>query len=249
MKYKILLIMAALLLVVPMVQGLTAKKGDSIDLKIPCTFQDSPCLATATCNLTLNQPNNTYIADNQLMSISANGDANYTQGTWGSLGDHQVKVFCSQSGFNATSTFDVLVTQTGTDQSTAQGLGSLAFLILMIALTGLFGWIGFRLTESQTLWILGVFMLFLAVLFVIYDVWLGYEYQVNLTGANAMATSYVPEIIFYIFLFLVVAGFLSCVGLLFLRWKEVFRYLKKEIKRKDDDEDLDDEFGVGKFEK
>ena len=42
-----------------------------------------------------------------------------------------------------------------------------------------------------------------------------------------------PEIIFYIFMFLLVAGLVVSLLLLFTHWKEFARYIKREIKDKD----------------
>ncbi len=168
---------------------------------------------------------------------------NLAGGNFSRIGEYAYGVRCQSSALGGSISGKWIVTKTGLSlQSTSQGLGSLSFLILMISLTGLFGWIGFKLTESKSLWVLGIFMLFLSILFVTYDVWLGYEYQSTLTGT----TSTIPQTIFYIFLFLVVAGLLVCLALLFTRWKEVVKYLKDYFNKKE--EDTDDDFGLDRFE-
>ena len=60
----------------------------------------------------------------------------------------------------------------------------------------------------------------------VYDVWLGYEYHRNFTG---ITDSGMPEIIFYIFLFLLVAGLAVSALLLFTHWEKLIKIIKREI--------------------
>lgn len=140
--------------------------------------------------------------------------------------------------------YDFDVSPGGVKQSTSQGIGSAVFLFLMFGLTCLFGWIGFRLSESKILWVLGIFFLFLSVLFVVYDVWLGYEYHRTFTG---LTDSNMPAIMFYSFLILLVSGLLVSCALLFLRWKQLYRYYLQAIKKRDeDDPDMDNDLDFDK---
>jgi hypothetical protein len=174
-------------------------------------------------------------AESGIEMISAgSGEFYYWFNDTSNLGRYQVRGISDGCTNQFAFYFDV--TPTGSLQTTSQGIGSAMFLILILSLTGLFGWMGFKLTESKNLWVLGIFFLFLSIIMVVYNVWLGYEFHRNLTG---FTDSSMPEIIFYIFLLLLVLGLLSSVALLFTRWKEVFKYIKKEIKRKDEDVDLD----------
>ncbi len=138
----------------------------------------------------------------------------------------------------------------GKVQTTAQGLGSVIFLILMIVLMITFGLLGFRLAKTDNLWILGIFFMFLSILLLIYNTWLGYEYHRTLTGLQG---SSIPETIFYIFLFLLVLGLLTSIALLILHWRKVFKYIKREIRSnpKDDstveDWDFDEWKGNGPY--
>jgi succinate dehydrogenase/fumarate reductase cytochrome b subunit len=127
----------------------------------------------------------------------------------------------------------------GKVQTTAQGLGSTIFLILMVVLMVTFGLIGFKLFKTENFWVLGVFFVFLSFLLLIYNTWLGYEFHKTLTG---LQDSSIPEIIFYIFLLILVLGLLVSITLLVLNWKKVFKYIKREIKRNDnkDDKDVED---------
>jgi hypothetical protein len=123
-------------------------------------------------------------------------------------------------------------------QSTSQGIGSMVFLGLMIILMVTFGFIGYKLSKSEYWWVLGIFFMFLSALLLIYNTWLGYEYHQTLTG---LGDSSIPEIIFYIFLTIIVLGILVSLALLFLHWKKVFKYIKREIKRQPkEDRDVED---------
>jgi hypothetical protein len=131
-----------------------------------------------------------------------------------------------------------IVTSSGLIQNSSQGIASFSYLLLMIVLMFSFTFIGFKLSKTEYWWILGVFFIFLSALLLIYNTWLGYEYHRTLTG---FADSSIPEIIFYIFLLILVLGLLASLILLFLHWKKVFKYIKREIKRQPkEDRDVED---------
>lgn len=175
------------------------------------------------------------------VNMSKNGDSyHYVLGTsyTNQIGTYVVNGFCTDGVENVPFSYNLLITANGVEQTTSQGIGSAIFLFLMLALTALFGFIGFKLGESDKLWILGIFFMFLSFIFIVYDVYLGYEYHKNFTG---LSNSAMPELLFYIFLFLLVVGLLSSIALLFLRWKDLFKWFKREIKKKDtEDEDVED---------
>lgn len=130
------------------------------------------------------------------------------------------------------------VTHSGLCQTTSQGIGSAVYLFLTIVMTFLFGLLGLRFLGSKEIrtWIIGLFLSFFSLLFLIYDLWLGYEYYITFTG---MDNARMPETMFYIFLFIILASFAISLTLLFLNWKKVFKYFKRELKRKDNDQDED----------
>lgn len=199
------------------------------------------CANSGTCtyaNLSsIKYPNSTmlYIGE----SMTKNGDNfNYTFNNADVIGEYTF-VTCSNPDGTAKCDSDTFkITANGVDQTTSQSIGSLAFLLLMIILMFTFGVVGFKLLKHQSLWVLGIFLLFFSVLLLIYNTWLGYEYHRLLTG---LTDSSVPEIIFYIFLAILVLGLLVGVALLFLNWKKVFKYIKSELKTKDkEDKDVED---------
>jgi hypothetical protein len=205
-----------------------------------CVTLKQTCASCSYVNVSVSYPNSTLAVSNTGMTNQGGGVWTYEFCDTSQLGRYDVN---GEGDIEGTATgFNVLwfeVTPQGLIQTTSQGIGSAIFLLLMLSLTILFGWIGFKLTDSKNLWILGIFFLFLSMIFVVYDVWLGYEYHRNFTGItdNAM-----PETIFYIFMFLLIAGLLSSLALLFTRWKDAARYIKNELTKRKEDEEFDKDF-------
>lgn len=204
-------------------------------------FQQNSCVdiktilnTSAVTISSLNYPNTSNILG--ITSMTKKGlNFNYTFCNTTTLGTYTYSYNDSEGNVYVN---DFLITSSGTTQSTSQGLGSLAFLGLMLILMFVFGIGGFKLTKSEYWWILGIFFMFLSALLLIYNTWLGYEYHRTLTNLGSSA---IPEIIFYIFLFILVLGLLSSLALLFLHWKKVFKYIKREIKRQPkEDRDVED---------
>lgn len=167
-------------------------------------------------------------------------------GNFSEVGSYSYLIRCSNVGIGGVASVGFEVTPLGLSQTTSQGIGSAIYLILMIVLMFVFGFIGSKMLKTENWWILGIFLMFLSSLFLVYNTWLGYEYHRLFTG---LADSGMPETIFWIFLALISAGILASVILLFRHWKKVIRYLKKEMKRKDSEdtglEDWDFEDWVG----
>ena len=78
-------------------------------------------------------------------------------------------------------------------------------------------------------------------LFLVFDIYLGYEYRLNYTGANN--DSQVIEILFYIFLFLFTTGVAVTIVMLFRKWHKIVDWFKSALKN---DKEGDDEFFSGK---
>jgi succinate dehydrogenase/fumarate reductase cytochrome b subunit len=240
---KLIFIIALALLFVPMVFA-----TDNIGpFKYDQAFQISNYCNSADCtymNLSsITYPNGTILYLNKEMTQNGQ-EFNYTFAST-TIGLYHFKTCANPSGDYTCEddTFDI--TSSGFIQSSANSIGSLSFLILMIVLMVLFGIIGFKLLKHNTLWILGLFLMFFSVLLLIYNTWLGYEYHRLFTG---LPDSSVPEVIFYILMFILVLGLLTGIALLILNWKKVFKYIKKEIKTKEkEDRDVEDwDFDGGK---
>lgn len=153
-------------------------------------------------------------------------------------GEYVVSGIANPDGSFVRWNYKIEITQLAITQSTSQAIGSAIYLALMVILMFVFGFVGFKLSKSNTWWVLGIFFMFLCWIFLIYNTFLGYQYHKIFTGLPDSAT---PERIFWMLLAILIIGLAVSIGLLFLRWREVLRYVKKEIKRKEpNDEDLED---------
>jgi len=218
------------------------------------TFKQNDCInisqTCATCTYvnisSISSNKNSNLISNVEMIYFGNGEWRYEFCNTSDLGRYDVKGMADINGVNASFAVYFEITASGEcSQSTSQGISSAIYLVLMLVLMFTFGILGFRLFKTENLWVAGVFSMFLSVLLLVYNTWLGYEYHRILTG---LPDSSIPETIFYIFLLMLVLGLLVSLALLFLNWKKVFKYIKNEIKRKQEDskevEDWDfDEWG------
>lgn len=169
-------------------------------------------------------PDQSFIIINDSMQSLGGGLYNYTFCNTSQLGSYIVNGYGDVDGVIQSWNFDFQVTNTGSIQSVPEAIGSFSYLFLMIILTITLLYIGFRLSDSDMLWVLGTFFMFLSMLFMIYDIWLGYEYQIKYVGSTSSTA--VPEILFYLFLFALASGLLVGAVLLFKRLPEVIDWFK-----------------------
>lgn len=228
MKNKIIFLTLVFLLSITMIyaQLPNIKVGDCVNIKIP--------LNASWVNIsTLTYPNQTMLSLN--VATTKVGGTFYYNDFCDTINGCYSYEFYDDTGYSSGNTF--CVTPNGLAQTTAQGIGSFAYMLLILALTILFGWLGFKYLDSNYVWVIGIFCIFLSVLFIVYDVWLGYEYSLNFTGTGQ---ANMAEAIFYVFLFLLVSGILTCLVLLFTKWKKIkewYRRIKEEGEREEAEDD------------
>ena len=128
MLKKIGLIFVLAVLILQFANALIYKQYETSQIIIPCVIEGTPCNNVATCKLTIQHPNFTYLVDNKDMSYHDGGFFNYTV-TFDTLGDYPAEVTCSQNGLNSTQTYELLVTSTGSPPKNNLSL----FIILAIA--------------------------------------------------------------------------------------------------------------------
>lgn len=124
---------------------LVFKQNTEVDLKVPVFFNDTIASGSATCNVTIFQPDGTALIDNQLMTNQF-AYHNYTLRPSQTLaiGEHTASVFCSDGSFNGFSTFQYLISPSGTDDN------NLAYLILLgVGLLFSVGLIGFGFSKRE----------------------------------------------------------------------------------------------------
>lgn len=198
----------------------TYKQETNIDLKI--STNESGCV------ITIDYPNSTAMISEQFMTDGI-GYSNYTidSSLTSSLGEYFYYSNCSEIENS------FMITSTGNSQTTAQGLGSLAYLVLMICLTAILIFGGFKLIETENLWVLAIFFFFLSVIFLVYDSWLAYSYQIKFVGADAAVG--VPEKLFFGFFALFIIGLIVAVILLFKKIPQIIKAIRKMKAEKEDD--------------
>ncbi len=229
-KKDVILILILVLLLIVHLGNLSAgldgvKQGQCI--RIGADMGDSN-----NANLTIHYPlNKSFVIENINMTYS-HGDYFYYDFCTNfnsPLGRYDYEYYNATRGSMVSNYF--IVTPTGSIQTESQGITSFGFLFLMVSLTFIIGFLGFKFFESEYLWVMGLFFIFLMFLFVVYDVWLGYEFHRNWTGIDG---SGIPEIIFYIFLFILVSSLVVSGILLFTHWeklKDWFRKSKEDYER------------------
>lgn len=146
---------------------------------------------------------------------------NYSFCETAEYGSYLVDGICDESSWQ----IQFKSTVNGLSQSTGQALVTGAYMLFMLLLTGVFGFMGFKYVENDYLWVLGIFFLFMALLFVVYNVWLSYDFHSNWIGVSGGSS--VPEYFFWSFLCLLSAGLLVSGILLFTKYPELKKFLKK----------------------
>ena len=205
----------------------TFKLNECVDIK---TILNTSSVKLSTLNFPLDGG---IIASNQPMQNIAGKTWNYTTCNTTELGIYDYDYFDAE-GNTYVNSFEI--TNSGSLQTTSQGLGSIAFILLLFGLMLLFGYVGWKLLNSDLLWAAGALFIVLALLMMIYSVWLVYEFKLNYTGSSPDAT--VPEVIFYIFMTILVCGLMTAGILIFTKWREVSKKFKAALKPEEDSQDL-----------
>lgn len=231
---KILLIPIIFILLISFILSSSignVKQGEPVELYQMC----SSCTYVNLTSITY--PNKTILIIGELMNGNGN-DYTYEFNDTNQIDEYKYNVCGDKDGTLTCEVITFLVTPSGYTQTTSQGIGSLGYLGLMVILMFVFGLIGFRFFKTENWWVVGILFEFFALLFLIYNTYLGYQYHKIISG---LPESGMPEIIFGILLFILIVGGLVSITLLILKWKKLFKYIKREMKRRDDeDKDVED---------
>ena len=215
------------------------KRNTLSDLKIPCVdANQSVCKPTTACQLTISSPTNASFGFNNRTMTYQYNYFNYTlsESDVSKNGIYQGIVNCKgvDSGI---AQFFYEVTTTGTTQTTSQGINSLVFFVSIMFLTIVFGIAGFKLLQSDVLWVLGIFSLFFALLFVVYDIYLGMDYYMNNMGLTEPGG--IPQTILMFVLIAIVGCGIIAVLLMVAKWNKLVKWVKKAIRENEDSEEED----------
>ena len=225
-RLNIFLIMLTLL-TIPLISANlgTFKQGDCVDVKT--------ILNTTSVTLsTLNYPNGTIAVSEQDMTNVAGLTWNYTYCETDTLGTYNYDYYDADNNVYVNS-FEI--SPSGATQTTAQGIGSISFILLLFGLMIIFGFIGWKLLNNDLFWAGGVLFIGMALLILIYNVWLVYEFKLNYTGSSPDAL--IPQVLFIIFLTVLTCGLMTAFVLLVTKWKVVKDKFKNAIKPEEEDKD------------
>jgi hypothetical protein len=112
------------------------RRGDIIDLKVPCSFNDTACSSAARCNITINYPNgsNYVLATNMTNYLSY---MNYTLNDSNIAGKYTAIVNCEDSGYRDSAIFTFWVKSSGwldaSPMTIVVAYGIIAFLLIIIS--------------------------------------------------------------------------------------------------------------------
>jgi len=206
------------------------------------TFKQNNCInLIQTCNnctsvniTSVLYPNSSQIISEAIMQ-KVGTMYNYTLCNTSILGNYIVNGVGDIDGIITTWNYDFIITPSGSMQTTAQGISSIAIIVLVLALTCIFGYLGWRLMNNDLTIPIGIFFIVLALLFLVYNVWLLYEFKLNYTGSTPDAG--IPQTIFVIFMTILGVGLLTAGVLLFTKWKVIKDKFKNAIKPEKEDKD------------
>jgi len=172
------ILMFAILLVLPLILAQTYQQHKDIDLKIPFEVNGSVASSSATCNISINYPNGTYLKENASMTNRENGDFNITLNASriNPSGKYEWRVFCCDGTKCAAGYGNFEVNPTGNEITSGQGFTSIGLIIAIILLSGLFAFFGFKLAETGRLFPIALFFMLISLILGVYTIHLGYIY-------------------------------------------------------------------------
>ncbi len=136
MKKNILLILMIGLLALSFASAteevLTFQQYETIDLKLPCSYNGANCDNTAVCNISVTFPNGTFMVENKPMTNTGNGMPNYTLPTSAIIGDHNFKQICTQAGLSAEDSGSITITTTGIGANSKLPIFLLIFAVVLL---------------------------------------------------------------------------------------------------------------------
>jgi len=194
------------------------QKDSESSLHISCfDINNSYCLSGTSCQISIYYPNQTALAINQSMTYNVTFfDYNITNTV---LGEHSTIVTC-QGSTNGYSTFNYLVTPTGSEITSGQGFASIGLIIAMILLAALFAFFGFKFAETGKLFPIALFFMLIALILGVYTLQLGYIYTRDILSPIGTENSQFKVYIGIIWGLLGMA-FIALLGFIFTTLKEL----------------------------
>jgi len=131
---KTFFLILGILLVLPLIFAQTYQKETIIDLKIPYEVNGSAASSSATCNISINYPNGTYLKENTSMTNRENGDFNITLIATETdvLGEYEWRAFCCDGIYCAVGYGSFEITYTGKELTTQTSILYVVLLGLLV---------------------------------------------------------------------------------------------------------------------
>ena len=131
---KTFFLILGILLVLPLIFAQTYQKETVIDLKFPFEVNGSAASSSATCNVSINYPNGTYLKENASMTNRNNGDFNITLSATETvpLGDYEWRAFCCDGTNCAVGYGSFKITYTGKELDSGKSILYVGFLSLLV---------------------------------------------------------------------------------------------------------------------
>ncbi len=131
MKYKLILGLVFLMIVIPIISSQIYKQDTAINISIPCRFNNTQCKTSAICNVTVFDNEELILVANRSVNSSATSfiivELNETQTA--NFGVYRIDLFCSQDKISDSPSVEFEITPTGEDLSEAQG--TIYFIMLL----------------------------------------------------------------------------------------------------------------------
>lgn len=142
MKKKIILLGLCMFLFIGLVSAATYKQSEQLDLKIICKNNDTFCSGSASCNLTIFNPDDTILIEGQATTNKGTYHSYLlTESQTSTLGEYRAVVACFDGSENGIETYPYWITETG------ESAGEYRFAIYLIILLG---WLLFIIGAYRT---------------------------------------------------------------------------------------------------
>ncbi|MFW6172532.1 MAG: hypothetical protein ACOC5T_02200 [Elusimicrobiota bacterium] len=152
MENKIYLIGIILLIALPIIMGeLIYPQNQPLDFKVGCSISGAKCSSSATCNINLRYPNETYLRNDTLMTNLNNGEflVNLSGSELHKTGTYRGTIYCVEGSNNGSASIEFKVSSSGLDEKSILFnsifivLVSLGIFLIILGISTSIPWFGF----------------------------------------------------------------------------------------------------------
>jgi hypothetical protein len=175
MEQKILFILSLCILMSfpSIVSAQTYRKDTVVDLKIPFEVNGTAASELATCNVSIQYPNSSYVRNNVNATNNNNGEFNITLtgGDTDAVGTYDWTAFCCDTNTRCAAGYgEIEITPSGDNEmSSGEGIATFGSLLVMILVTMMFFLISIRLQSPFGKFALLVVSLVFLVITILYS--------------------------------------------------------------------------------